>query len=245
MKSRWLLYILTFLVLFSLQACMNPGDPKAMDHVAYQAQITEVQEAVNAYKKDTGVLPIKNSTPSTPLFEQNRIDFNRLVPQYLPKPPFNAYEEGGYFQYLIVTPETHPTIKVYDLTFTSTIQDIEHKIDVFRYNKGYSPVAKILANGRYTIDYKALGYASPPYVISPYSGQHLEFFMDSKSKVYINYLPDIYTTIKKSKGFVKPGEDLRPLLYKSSPYVPIASVPYGLNNKGEVDFILNHVIEIK
>jgi hypothetical protein len=239
MTSRLPLYILIIVVLFSLQACANPGDPKAMNHVAYPAQITEVQAAVNAYKKDTGVLPIKNSTPSTPLYEQNRIDFNRLVPKYLPKPPFNAYEEGGYFQYLIVTPETHPTVKVYDLTFTSTIQDIEHKIDVFRYNKGFSPVGKILSNGRYTIDYKALGYDSPPYVISPYSGQHLEFFMDNQSKVYINYLPDIYTTIKKVKGSVKRGEDLRSLLYKNSPYVPISSVPYGLNQKGEVDFLLS------
>ena len=237
MKSRLPLYILIIFLLFALQGCMYPSDPKAMDHVAYQAQLTEVQEAVDAYKKDTGVLPIKNSTPSTPLYEQNRIDFNRLVPKYLPKPPFNAYEEGGYFQYLIVTPETHPTIKVYDLTFTSTIQDLEHKIDVFRYNKGFSPVGKIIANGRYSIDYKALGYSAPPYVISPYSGQHLEFFMDGKSQVYINYLPDIYAAAKKAKGTVKQGDDLRPLLYANSPYVPISSVPYGLNKKGEVDFI--------
>lgn len=239
MKSRLPLYILLMILIFALQGCMNPGDPKALNHVAYQAQITEVQQAVDAYKKDTGVLPIKNSTPSTPLYEQNRIDFNRLVPQYLPKPPFNAYEAGGYLQYLIVTPETNPTVKVYDLTLTSTIQDIEHKIDVFRYNKGFSPVGKILANGRYTIDFKALGYDTPPYAISPYSGQHLQFFMDGKSQVYINYLPDIYSATKKVKGTLKPGEDLRPLLYQHSPYVPVSSVPYCLNKKGEVDFLLS------
>jgi hypothetical protein len=61
--------------------------------------------------------------------------------------------------------------------------------------------------------------------------------MDGKSQVYINYLPDLYSATKKIKETVRQGADLRPLLYQHSPYVPISSVPYGLNKKGEVDFL--------
>ncbi len=236
---KWVLYIISCVAMLSLQACLYPSDSKATNHMAYQAQVTEVQQAVEAYKKDTGVLPIKNSTPQTPIFEQNRIDFNRLVPQYLPKAPMNAYEEGGYFQYLIVNAETNPTVKVYDLTFTSIIQDLQNKIAVFRLNKGFSPVGKILGNDQYSIDYKAIGYSKPPQVISPYSGQPLDFYMDKESNVYINYLPDLFNLVKKTNDSIKPGIDLRPLLYKEAPYVPIASLPYVIDSKGDIKLAPN------
>ncbi|WEG11381.1 hypothetical protein PU629_14565 [Pullulanibacillus sp. KACC 23026] len=238
MKRRTAAIALIIFTTIILQACGYPGDPKATSHTAYKAQITEVQQAVDDYKKKTGVLPIKNSTPETPIFEQNAIDFKRLVPEYLPEAPVNAYEEGGYFQYVIVNAETDPTVKVYDLTIISTIQDIENKIQVFRENKGFSPVGQILADGRYTIDYKAIGYKTAPEVKSPYSGQPLSLFMDSKSQVYVNYLPDIYNAVKASKEKLPKGKDLRYLLYAKSPYVPVASVPYALNDKGEVNFLL-------
>lgn len=238
MMKRTSVIILIVLAVILLQACGYPGDPKATSHMAYKAQITEVQQAVDDYKKKTEVLPIKNSTPETPIFEQNAIDFKRLVPEYLPQAPFNAYEEGGYFQYMIVNAETHPTVKVYDLTIISTIQDIESKIQIFRQNKGFSPVGQILANGRYTIDFKAIGYKTAPEIKSPYSGQPLSLFMDSQSNVYVNYLPDIYNAVKASKQKLPTGKDLRYLLYENSPYVPVASVPYALNKKGEVDFLL-------
>lgn len=238
MIKRFLLYILFCFSLLPLQGCLGPGNAEATSHMAYLTEINGVQQAVDAYKKATGVLPIKNSTPQTPIYEQNRIDFSRIVPEYIPQAPSNSYEGGGYFQYLIVNAESQPTVKVYDLTLVSTIQDIENKIQIFRYNKGYSPVGKILANGRYTIDFKAIGYKTPPHATSPYSGQSLNFFMDSQSTVYINYLPDIYNAVKSAKQPVKPGVDLRPLLYEDSPYVPVASVPYAVNSKGEVDFLL-------
>ena len=62
-----------------------------------------VQAAVNQFQKDNdGILPIKNSVETTPIYQKYPIDFKRIVPEYMAEPPRNAFESGGVFQYVIV-----------------------------------------------------------------------------------------------------------------------------------------------
>ena len=62
-----------------------------------------VQTAINQFQEDNdGILPIKNSDETTPIYQKYVIDFKRIVPEYMAEPPSNAFESGGVFQYVIV-----------------------------------------------------------------------------------------------------------------------------------------------
>lgn len=231
-------YIMLALLLFLTTGCLNPGSKEAQNHIAYKSDITAVQEAVDSFQKDkNGILPIKNSTEKTPIYKKYPIEFDELIPDYMASAPVNAYEEGGIFQYVLVSAETNPTVKVIDLTFTSKVDEIQRKIEDFRYSHHFSPMKSVVADGIYTINYKQLGYDKAPYIISPYSGKELSFVMDKNSTVYINYLPDIYDAVKKSGKSFHDGKDLRPLLLENSYFVPVDSLPYTMKN-GQVEFLV-------
>lgn len=223
-----------FVLTFVLSGCLYPGDQRAEDHIPYQSAINTVQLAVDAFHKDTGVLPIKNSTEKTPIYQKYKIDFSKLVPKYMATLPVNAYENGGYFQYVIIHPEKKPTIKLIDVTLFNAVQDIQERVDVYRYQHGFSPINGIITTKRFKINYKDLGYKKPPYVKSPYSSKLLGFVMDENSKIYINYKPDLYAALKKSKEKFKPGQDIRKLLVDQNPILPIDSLPYTVKNNEPV-----------
>ncbi|MGV3488075.1 MAG: hypothetical protein ACO1OC_05765 [Tuberibacillus sp.] len=232
------IYITIIMALFFMTGCLNPGNEKAQNHIAYKSDITAVQQAVDDYKKKTKVLPIKNSTEKTPIYKKYPIDFDKLIPDYMPNAPANAYEEGGIFQYVLVDAETDPKVKVIDLTLTNKVDEIQMKIDEYRSIHHFSPLKSVIMDGVYSIDYKAIGYDKPPYITSPYSGKELGFVMDKDSNVHINYLPDIYDAVKKLGKTQPEGEDLRPLLVKDSFFVPVDSLPYTMKD-GQVTFLIN------
>lgn len=228
------LFIIMLIVFFSLSGCLYPGDAKTKAHIPYESEIRTVQYAVDQFKKDTGVLPIKNFTETTPLYEKYRIDFKKLMPKYLAALPVNSYENGGYYQYVIVKPDTKPTVKVFDLTLLDKVQEVQDRVNVYRYQHGYSPLNGVISKDRFKISYKDLGYKTPPYVNSPYSDKLLDFVMDENSKIYIDYGPDLFAALKTTKKHFKPGEDIRALLVDSSPVVPVKSLPYTIKNNEPV-----------
>ncbi len=229
MKTRMTYSGLFILLMFMLCGCMNPGNAASLGHTAYSADVQSVQSAVMSYKKDNGVLPIKNSKEDTPVYTKYQIDFNRLKGQYMAQPPSNAYSEGGYFDYVIINAETSPSVKVVDLTLVNTVQEIQQKVDEYRQRKGYAPLGGVISPKRYKINFKDLGYENPPAVISPYSGKELGFIMDDNAKIYINYLPDLYDAAKKQHSKDLHG-DIRHLLTDHSLYAPVESLPYTIKN---------------
>ena len=87
--------------------------------------LNSVQRAVDAYRQDTGVLPIKNSEEDTDLFVKYQIDFSKLVNGgYLVKSPDNSFEQGGIFQYVIWDAEEEPTVKLVDLRMTERLREV-------------------------------------------------------------------------------------------------------------------------
>ncbi|WP_085523541.1 hypothetical protein [Tuberibacillus sp. Marseille-P3662] len=235
--KRIIKYILTMTLIFALTGCVDPESNQSQTHKAYQTDINTVEAAVRAFKEAKIGLPIENFNEDTPKYLRYKIDFNRLVPDYLPKPPANAYQKGGYFQYVIVHPEQEPQVKVLDVAIYNQVKRIQKKVDRFRARHGYAPLADMITPGRYKINFEQLGYDSPPKVTSPYSGQPLGFVLNNDSQVFINYLPDIYQTLNNTDKTYKPGEDLRQVLVQNSPYVPVKSLPYTLKN-GDIVFLI-------
>ena len=82
-----LLLIISIIV---LSGCMYPEELKVENQIPAQDQLDAVQRAINEYKVDTGVLPIKNRDMDTDIFIKYLIDFEKLVPKYLSAAPANA-----------------------------------------------------------------------------------------------------------------------------------------------------------
>lgn len=221
--------------LLFLSACGYPGNPEVQQHV-YKAQIQTVQTAVDEYHKQTGVLPIKTRNEKTPIYEKYPIDFNRLT-RYLPEAPGNAYMNGGIYEYVLVNAEKHPTVKVVDLTTVQTVQELQRRLDLFRYKHHYTPVKKVIMPKRYTLDYEKLGYSKPPFVSSPFTGYHLGFVVGTDSKVHIDYRKDLHAFLQKFGGHYKPGQDIRNILVNHSPFVPVDSLSYTISKSGDPIFL--------
>lgn len=227
MKIKTTLSLLIFTA-FLLSGCMYPDKERSQNELPYIDQIQSVQAAVDSFKKDNGgILPIKTRDANTPIFQKYPIDFKKLTPKYLAEPPGNAYENGGVFQYVLVDAETKPTVKLFDLRISQTIQDIKLRIKA----NGYPPYKKRMANNVYSLDFKKLGYEKPPYAVSPFTNQNLPFVVTGDAEVYVDYRSDLYQAIKKQGVSQEAGEDIRPILVKDSMFVPAYSLPYTLDPK--------------
>lgn len=227
-----------FILIFTLSGCFYPQEQHTND-VAYKTQVQMVQSAVEQFKKDKGVLPIKTRDQDTPIYQKYPVDFKKLIPLYIAKPPGNSYQEGGIYQYVLVGVEKKPIVKLIDLRVVETVQKLQHRLDVYRMENSYPPFKEVLANKRYSLNYNKLGYNQPPYVKSPFTGKNLGFFIDNQSKVHVNYAKDLYEWLQKNGGQFKNGEDIRNLLVRNSFFVPVYSVPYTVKNDEPV-FLLDH-----
>jgi hypothetical protein len=207
---------------------MYPKEELSQNQIPYKDQIQAVQTAVDDFQKDNGgILPIKTKEADTPIYQKYPIEFKRITPKYMADPPGNAFESGGIFQYVLVDVETNPTVKLFDLRMTETIRDINLRIR----SKGYPPYKKQIAKNVYSLDFKQLGFESPPYVVSPYTNQNLSLVITGNAEVCVDYRPDLYQELKKTDKQFKPGEDIRPILVNDSMFVPAYSLPYTLDAK--------------
>lgn len=235
MKKELLVLLLLTLLMFFLTGCMYPENKLVQNEVPYQDQIQSVQAAITQFQEDKGgILPIKNSEETTPLYQKYLIDFKRMVPEYLAEPPGNAFESGGVFQYVIVNADTDPTVKIFDLRIADTLSEINLRIKM----QGYPPYKEKVAENVYTLDFEKLGYEEPPYVISPYTKQNLSFVINGNAEVFVDYRNDLYEVMRKGGHRYLNGEDIRDLLLKDSPFVPAYSLPYTVDeNTNEPIFL--------
>lgn len=230
-RSIGLMYIIVSLV---LSGCFNPGNRDLLSS-PNEKQIEMVQEAVDKYRDDhDGLLPIKNKDHDTDIYIKYLIDFSKLVPNYLPSPPSSAYEEGGIFQFVIIDPETDPTVKVFDLKIAEKIREINIRL----MTREYPPFESTIDRNVYTLNFQKLGYKEDPVVISPYSGNSLPFVINGQGEIFVDYSSDLAEILKENptREFLA-GEDIRFLLTENSPFVPAYSLPYTVDEKGELIFL--------
>ncbi|MBU5672752.1 DUF3939 domain-containing protein [Paenibacillus brevis] len=201
----------------------NPSD-------AYRESVNRIQLAVDQYQSEHELLPLITPSEETPKYEKFRIDLALLLKQgYLESIPQAAFENGGSVYFLIQNEELDPVIKIMDLTTVQYVNDVERLAAKYREQQGGAlPVEKEngeLPEGIRMVDLKAIG--GKDYVLkSVYSGQELNYLINDKGKVYVDYAPDLMQIVERTGITPSDDYDIREMLTEQSYFVPVKSLPY-------------------
>lgn len=231
MVRKWIILIgVTFL----LSGCLYPQVEKSKNQLSYETQIEMVQHAVDQFQEDEGgILPIKTKDAKTPIYQKYVINLKQISPRYMADPPENAYEAGGFFQYVLVDVENDPTVKLLDVRVAQAIQDLYLRLNIYRQKNGYPPFKERLASHAFTLDYEKMGLEEAPTVTSPFSQKELHFIIDEGGDIYVDYTPDLYDALQKYEGVMKPGDDIREILVETSDFVPAYSLAYTVDGENK------------
>ncbi|QPC46705.1 hypothetical protein [Mangrovibacillus cuniculi] len=231
MKKMNVLVILLLLTL--LTGCMYPTSELAQNQIPYEDQLASVQMAVSKYQAENGgLLPIKTREMETPTYIKYPIDFMLLAPKYMAEAPGNAFENGGIYQYVLIDVEDNPTVKVVDLRIAETIRTIKIRIQA----QGFPPFGEEIAHNVYRLRYDKIGYEEPPYVISPYSGQPLDFFITGQGEILVDYRSDLMKMMQEDQK-IKTSENPLHALAQAHPVAPAYALPMEINSDGEPQLI--------
>lgn len=217
-----------------LTGCMYPGEQHSSDQRTGFTYIPVVEAAVDLYQEKTGVLPIKNSDMSTPIYEKYIIDFNKLKQQnVLREIPPNAFEKGGVYYYVLINVDNDPTVKLMNIVLYQQVNDVQRIVNEYLYSHDNQlPIGEQIAPLWYEIDNKKLKSDSIE-VHSLYSNQHNLLIVHETGEVAINYASDIMSTMQEQgvlETEIDESMDLREYLVKYHHFIPIKSFPYQWKN---------------
>ncbi|ADU30122.1 hypothetical protein [Evansella cellulosilytica] len=231
-----MLFILSFSIFILLSGCLYPDERRPENQVPYEDQIQSVQSAVIQFRQDHGRLPIIERE-NTDVFRKYQVNFAPLIPNYLQSPPGNSFESGGVFQYVLINIEEMPEVKLIHLPMIREIQEFQQRVDMYRRENQYAPVDQIVGKELLRLDYEELNYSEQPTVDSPYHPDHrLPLLLQNDGTVIIDYTIDILYFIEEhGLDEFDEGDDLRWLLVKHAPFVPVYSRPMTLID-GEIVF---------
>lgn len=231
--KNWIRACGLLLLLFLISGCMYPNELRKENQAASGEYVLVVQNAIEQYRAKTGVLPIKNSEETTPLYEKYPIDFKKLQGPFLSSVPANAFENGGTALYVLVDVETKPTVKMLDLVSFQQTVDLQSAVDEYKAkNGGKLPLGEQVAQGFHTIDFAKMN-RKPSDVRSVYSSNtRLRFLLHDSGTVTIDYAPEMMRLIDKKQlqSKLTKDEDLRALLVQESYFVPARSFAYRWMN---------------
>jgi hypothetical protein len=210
-----------------LSGCLYPKDRLHKNQISTGEYLILVQNAVETYKQRTGVIPIKNSTELTPIYEKYVVDFKKLLDyNVISQIPADAYESGGTNYYVIVDPEGEMKVKLMDLITANKVADIQRKIDSYVAAGNKVPLGEQIKPGFYSIDSQKLGVKSEQ-VRSVYSDMYLAIVIHESGQALVDYAPEVMNAIRM-KNITEPdaNKDLRSYLVEQSNYIPVESYPY-------------------
>ena len=230
-------FIMLLLAIVLLAGCGSfyPADEIMANQIPDVDQLAAVQRAINEFRTETGVLPIKNRDMDTDIFIKYLIDFDKLVPKYLANAPANSYEKGGIYQYIIWDPENNPTVKLVDLNIPERMRELNIRFTATQYPQYKQKVVDFI----YTIDFEKIGYKHSVSVQSPYSNNFLPLLVTTEGTIIVDYSIDLALFLAEQGITPEPGTDIRMLLAEHYPVVPAYSVPYTVNEKNEPVFMYN------
>jgi hypothetical protein len=225
-KRRMSLSLVAF-VMLGLTGCLYPGDQQDRSQMATGEYIIIVQNAIETFKQRNGVLPIKNSTAETPIFEKYKIDFGKLLDYNLiSRIPEDAYEGGGNNEYVIVDPEGELQVKLLDLVTAQQVLEVQRTVDTYQVKENKLPFGEMAKPHFYYIDFEAL-QIKKEQVRSIYSEMFLSLLLHESGRVAIDYAPEVMMALRHVNiTEPDPTIDLRYTLTQQSPYIPVASYPY-------------------
>lgn len=221
------IWIVIAVMVSLLSGCMYPNQLRKENQAKAKESVLIVQNAVEQYKQKNGVLPIKNSSVETPLYEKYVLDLKKLTQgPYLGQVPGIAFENGGSFMFVLVNPETKPEVKLLDVAAFQLTEDIQKWVNDYRSaHNGALPAGEQAGTNVYRLDFDKLGKKSEQ-VKSVYSAQYLSFIVDKQGTVGINYAPEIAKAMERQgMKTADANADLRSLLPADSPFVPVKSFP--------------------
>jgi hypothetical protein len=226
--------LIGIMCIFFLSGCMYPQEMRKENQVATSEFVVVVQNAVDQFHVKTGVLPIKNSEETTPIYEKYPIDFKKLKERALiGNVPTNAFENGGTVVYVLVDVETKPTVKMMDLTSFQQTVEAQKLVDEYKStHNGEIPKGDAVAPSFYRVDFAKMN-KKPLQIQSMYTRQViLPLIMNEAGLVSIDYAEEIMRFIDKKslQSNLDAKQDLRELLVKESYYVPARSYPYRWQN---------------
>ncbi|MFC4599088.1 hypothetical protein [Cohnella hongkongensis] len=210
-----------------LAGCLYPEDRTPRTEATAREAVLTVQDAVDRYQEQSGVLPIQNADETVPRYEKYKVDFGKLKRMgYISRVPSAAFENGGSYQFLIIDEETKPLVRLLDLVVFQTADSVQKKMDQYRSSQGNRLAAgEQMYPGFRAIDFAKLGMKDPG-VLSMFSRQTLNWIVDDQGKVYADYGIDIAKAAEKAETVPGENEDARRLLIDSSYYVPVRSPEY-------------------
>ncbi|WP_126140550.1 hypothetical protein [Paenibacillus whitsoniae] len=235
LSRKWPGLVLTLLVMLAISGCMYPQELRKENQINPGEFITVVQQAIDTYHSKTGVLPIKNSEMNTPLYEKYVIDFGKLQKSnLLSTVPANSFESGGIFMYVLVDPETKPTVKLMDLSAYQSVDDVQQKMNDYIVKHGGNQPEGVAINELFNyVDVTKLGLKAKE-IKSVYNRKNLISYIVNKQtgEVSIDYAMDINQAVQSGSlaNTLKPDEDLRHILVEQSYFVPIRSTAYVWKN---------------
>lgn len=232
---RKLSYLFTFtLVLIVLSGCMYPDEQRVGSNIPPETDIQNVQSAVDNFQEsEGGILPIK-TTEDAAEYLSYQIDFTRIVPKYLSEIPVTAYENGGHFQYVILDAEDNPTVKIADLAIIEELRSLNLRINGIG---EYVELGDQVGPNVYQLDLEHYNLADNPTVTSPYTGQALNVYYSGGQDFVVDYRDDLNLMIKNEGLKFETGEDIREVLYKYTPVVPIYSPEMTVDENNEAIFM--------
>lgn len=239
MHKTYKLLIAVSISLLLLVGCMYPTEQRMQNQPPHEEQIQTVQQSVERFQQETGVIPIHTRESDTPLYHRYAIDFNRLIPQYLERLPDHSFEADGRYNYVLVDVEENPTVKLIDLQMSQTVSQFQRRVNAYLQNGNYLPIAQDLGGGYFLLDHEELNLNHPPTVQSPYSQQSLPLIVDQKGKAGIDYRIDLQGIIESHNNLAnleEEGQDVRSLLLEESYFAPAHSFAMTVKD-GETVFI--------
>src|SRR5699024_2531093 len=127
------------------------------------------------------LVPIKTKNSDVPIYEKYIIDFEKLKNEnFITELPGNSFENGGIYQYVLVTPDDDARVKLIDLRMAEKIRQVNVKLNIYRDEHLYPPYGEEITKGLFMIDYEKLGFKHEPYVVSPFSNENLPIIMNAQ-----------------------------------------------------------------
>lgn len=219
-------------IVILLSGCLFPSSELSQNEIPNEEQLKMVEKAVLQYKEQTnGLMPIKTKESDVARYEKYLIDFTLLKEaQLIQETPGTAYENGGYYQYILLDPEEDVQVKLIDLRITEKIREVNVKLDMYRQKNIYPPFGEEISKDIYRLNYEKLGYKSDPTVISPFTKEDLPILITTDGSLIVDYRVDLQRAIAEFNPDIGEGDDLRNILEKHYPFVPAYSVKYELKD---------------
>ncbi|CAD2075684.1 hypothetical protein [Phocicoccus pinnipedialis] len=225
--------IILMSVVFMLSGCLYPQSEKEKNDASKEAQVQMVQRAVEEFSKaNSGILPIKTLSEQREYLE-HQIDFGRLR-GYLSDVPTSAYENGGYYLYVIIDAEEDPKVKVADLRITEEVRSLTTRLNILGDNV---KLGEMIGPNVYQLDLDAYHLNENPTITSPFTGAELNVFYNGGREFIVDYRNDAQKIIDDKDLAFKTGDDVRSVFYEYTEVVPLYSPELTVDENNTVIFM--------